>query len=157
MNLHAWKTWDKPSEPTTVLAWQAHRCAMCGVDLSPCHACGQTVKGLKLVEDHCHRTGLRRGYLCRGCNNSEGTSASEAWQSWRRGDNPCAALGEFEVYSGGFGWDGLRLRQDAALYYYSDSEREDWWEGVVKDLASGEPWPTDAPWTATALARKAAA
>lgn len=43
--------------------WMAGRCATCG-DRSPG----------SLVEDHCHETGLFRGYLCRSCNTREGYS-----------------------------------------------------------------------------------
>jgi hypothetical protein len=43
--------------------WQDGRCAICG-------------HRRDLVEDHDHRTGLVRGYLCRGCNTQEGVYGS---------------------------------------------------------------------------------
>lgn len=149
----AWKSWALPDGPTNVNAWQDDRCAMCGTERRPCPTCGQQ-RGKGLVEDHCHRTGLRRGYLCRSCNVLEASSAGDAWIGWRAGDNPCAALGEFEVYTGSFGWDPMGLRQDAALYYYTDDERDAWWAQIVSDLRAGGDWPTDAPWTPQARARR---
>jgi len=50
--------------------WQADRCAMCGY-------CD------KLVLDHCHETGLARGFLCHECNVLEGKSSLIEWRLYR--------------------------------------------------------------------------
>lgn len=49
-----------------------------------CAMCGMPDTLSSLVEDHCHITGLVRGYLCRGCNTIEGTSGAPEWDEYRR-------------------------------------------------------------------------
>jgi hypothetical protein len=73
----------------TVLAWQDQHCAICGAwDAS--------------VEDHCHLTGLFRGYLCRGCNVSEGVRGDAPFWQYRERP-PAVIVGETWVYFGGWG------------------------------------------------------
>lgn len=45
-----------------------------------CSMCGSFEK---LVMDHCHTTGLFRGYLCQACNTREGQNRSFVWVAWR--------------------------------------------------------------------------
>ena len=72
--------------------FHAGRCAICG---DPCN---------NPAEDHCHRTGLVRGYLCRGCNSQEGIHRSSASIYGRyRERPPTVILGHAEQYFGGWG------------------------------------------------------
>lgn len=65
--------------------WQDGRCAACGI-LSD-----------RLVEDHDHRTGFIRGYLCRSCNTREGKGGGALLALYRE-RNPATILGVEEVY-----------------------------------------------------------
>lgn len=67
--------------------WQAGRCALCG----QAHQ----------VLDHDHVTGWIRGYLCRGCNISEGSNAGRVFQRYRKW-NPARILGIWEFYNSPF-------------------------------------------------------
>lgn len=133
-----WRDWPLPEPGTSLRTWQAGRCAWCGFEDS-------------LVRDHCHRTGLIRGLLCRGCNSHEGLSY-EPWVAWREGDNAARAIGHFEIYQDHMGL--TRLYPETALAYYKPSEREQWWEATLRDLAAGGEWPAEAPWTEIATARR---
>jgi hypothetical protein len=68
-------------------AWSKDRgCAICGLDR-------------RLVTDHCHTTGLVRGYICRHCNTDEGTGNWASWMiRWRGGWNPGVLLGIEDEY-----------------------------------------------------------
>ena len=140
MRTFAWKSWAPPTEDDDLWTWQAGRCAACN-----------RRAGDALVLDHCHFTGLCRGYLCRSCNTSEGWSSDEAWEPWRTGDNTAAAIGEFDVYVGLYG--DTALSPSAVLSHYSPSERNAWWREVLSDLRNGGEWPQEAPWTDAARAR----
>lgn len=51
-----------------MLEQQGHRCAICngeGFVMKGCHR-------MKLVVDHCHKTGVVRGLLCHNCNRALG-------------------------------------------------------------------------------------
>ena len=50
-----------------------------------------------LVKDHCHVSGLVRGFLCPSCNVTEGRSDHNL-ASWRSGTTPAALMGIEEVY-----------------------------------------------------------
>lgn len=130
----AWKSW--PLTPgADFYEFHAGRCGWCGSDTR------------RLVEDHCHATGLIRGLLCRPCNSSEGWGPETVWGGWRGGDNPAAALGIFEVYVSAFGDTPLSL--DSPLSYYTRAERAAWWS----EVEVAESWP-EAPWTDAAKARR---
>ena len=93
----AFTFWDKPapdgeSPPgvSPMRAWQDGRCALCGFRYGP------------LVEDHCHTTGLVRGYLCRSCNTTEGVSDHNLDQ-WRGGVTVAAHMGIEKVYADIYG------------------------------------------------------
>lgn len=53
-----------------LMEWQGGRCAICG-------------RSGSYVEDHCHRSGFTRGYLCAGCNTREGLSDIRTLQLYR--------------------------------------------------------------------------
>ena len=93
----AFTFWDKPapdgeSPPgvSPMRAWQDGRCALCGFRDGP------------LVEDHCHTTGLVRGYRCRSCNTTEGVSDHNLDQ-WRGGVTVAAHMGIEKVYTDIYG------------------------------------------------------
>ena len=88
----AFTFWDErdpdgtlPPGVSPMRAWQDGRCALCGFRDGP------------LVEDHCHMTGLVRGYLCRSCNTTEGVSDHNLDQ-WRGGVTVAAHMGIEKVY-----------------------------------------------------------
>jgi hypothetical protein len=66
-----------------------------------CAICGR--RELSLVDDHDHVTGLRRGYLCRGCNVSEGRGDEPEVFAMYRQRSPAGILGHAEYYVGR-GW-----------------------------------------------------
>lgn len=146
--VEAWKSWPLPGSDFTgdMFDWQNYRCAWCGLE----------PKMDRLVEDHCHMTGLVRGYLCRRCNIVEGKSWDSAWDRWREGDNPAFAIKEFRIYRSSWG-GGTPISSQGALHYYSHAERIAWFELIPGHLEAGAPWPTDAPWIDTAIARRDAA
>lgn len=75
-------------------SWQAGRCAVCG-----------RVPGLahpRLAEDHDHRTGLVRGWLCRSCNSLEGRRTGGVWAAYRE-RHPAQILG-VRIYYVGYTW-----------------------------------------------------
>lgn len=80
----AFTFWEPPAEGQTLREWQENRCALCGFR--------DTV-----VLDHCHDTGMVRGWLCRSCNTTEGLSDHNLGQ-WRSGVTPAALMGIEEVY-----------------------------------------------------------
>ena len=70
--------------------WQNGMCAMCGRD------------GDKLVLDHCHETGLARGFLCSPCNIKESKSFEVVeWDIYRK--FPPAVLLGLKFYYNDFG------------------------------------------------------
>lgn len=48
-----------------------------------CGLCGGPFRAETLVIDHCHRTGLERGFLCRACNVREGVRRGALWRAYR--------------------------------------------------------------------------
>lgn len=139
----AWKSWGTPPIGGNLDEWQAGRCAWCGTDRAP-----------RMVRDHCHMTGLVRGLLCSGCNTKEGVSENPAWESWRNGDHPAAAMRYAEVYTSAWG-GGTAISPRSALAYYDGHERAAWFELAPAAIRSGDiPWPADAPWLETAAARQ---
>lgn len=135
----AWKTWGTPPVGECMFVWHAGRCAWCG-----------TGKAQKLVEDHCHMTGLTRALLCSHCNTIEGKSADRVWDDYRNGDHPAAAMRYARIYRG---W-GEAISPSSVLHYYSRSERESWMAEQCEAIGSGAAFPTDAPWTPNAEARR---
>lgn len=142
----AWKSWRRPSEGEVIdlFDWQDDRCAWCG------YSNGDR----RLVRDHCHFTGLVRGYLCSGCNSQEGWADDSVWGAWRSGDNPAHALGHWEIYRNHMGV--TPISPQGALNYYSHHERLAWFALIPQALSDGAPWPEDAPWIDTAVARREA-
>lgn len=86
-----------------------------------CGICGSGQPG-RLVQDHDHRTGLVRGWLCRSCNAYEAK-------------NPAA----------GGAWAGYRQRSPAVIvglrrYYVGFAWLDGWWENLDRARAlTGDP------------------
>lgn len=94
---HAWAVPEGPIpehlSPTEALRrWQGGACAMC------------SARGGSLVVDHCHKTGLVRGLLCRSCNAAEPHSSAPAFAAYRARP-PAVMLQVEEQY--GSPWDGF--------------------------------------------------
>jgi hypothetical protein len=69
--------------------WQGERCAICGRDRG------------EPVTDHCHRTGIVRGFLCRSCNLMEGHAEGAApWAAKYRRLPPTVILKLATKYGG---------------------------------------------------------
>lgn len=80
-----------------LIAWQAGRCALCG---------GPGAN----VEDHCHRTGLFRGWLCRSCNTREGLWDTALFRQYR--ERPPAVIVGYTYQYDGYGCaDGAEPEQ----------------------------------------------
>lgn len=92
-----------------------------------------------------------RGLLCDSCNQRE-SKGDGGWDAWRAGDHPAAAISHIEVYVSTVGLTPLEPM--CALSYYTYSEREAWWEATTADLTAGGAWPTSAPWSDKATARR---
>ena len=80
----SWPVTDADRLGGSLHLWQRGRCATCGEED-------------RLVRDHDHETGMVRGYLCRGCNTSEGSSNHRVFQRYRRW-NPARILDVWEHY-----------------------------------------------------------
>lgn len=78
--------WPTPPEDATLDNYLTERCAICG-----------RAEQRGLVNDHCHRSGLRRGWLCRDCNASEGAGAQGMYQRYRERP-PAVILGWTQPY-----------------------------------------------------------
>lgn len=142
---HAWKDWGEPPVGGDLAEWQDGRCAWCGTD-----------SAYRMVRDHCHMTGLVRGFLCNWCNTTESKSNDPEWDSWRAGDHPAAAMRYAEVYVSPWG-GGTPIAPQSALIYYDDYERAAWYELAPAAIAAGRiAWPTEPPWIDTAEARREA-
>lgn len=50
-------------------------------DEDACQMCG--IENDRLVQDHCHFTGVFRGMLCYRCNQREGIDNDPKWRAWR--------------------------------------------------------------------------
>lgn len=119
----AFTFWDEPDPDETfppgvspMRAWQDGRCALCGF------------RDRSLVEDHCHDTGLVRGYLCRSCNVTEGKSDYN-FEQWRGGVTVAAKFGIEEVYVNAFGQTPMNAPPGSP-------ERED----VKRKIATAVMW-----------------
>lgn len=84
--------------------WQRGRCAICGLGNPKGPYDGVHYNAAGFVIDHDHVTGLMRGWLCTGCNISEGTSGSGQAERYR--ENPPAVMLGIKVryWSPIFGW-----------------------------------------------------
>lgn len=134
----AWRDWPTPEPGTSLRKFHDGRCGWCGYED-------------RLVRDHCHNTGLIRGLLCYSCNQQESNDWHGVWGPWRAGENTARAVGQFEIYSGFY---GTPLHPTSALNHYTDAERDAWWDQTVASLAAGGDWPTEAPWSELATARR---
>ena len=99
----AFTFWEPPSDdplPVGICpmrAWQDGRCGLCGFED-------------RLVEDHCHDTGLVRGMLCRSCNTTEGRGDGSNMGQWRSGVTVAARLVIRKTYVDIFGRTPTRAR-----------------------------------------------
>ena len=94
---HVWQIPEGPIpghlSPTDALRrWQAGACAMC------------SARQGSLVVDHCHKSGLVRGLLCRSCNSAEPHSTAPSFAAYRFRP-PAVMLQVAEQY--GSPWDGF--------------------------------------------------
>lgn len=80
-------SWPAPLEGQTLFDWYPDQCAVCDR------------KDHRLIVDHCHKTGLVRGYLCRSCNWREGRSHFAAFNAYRL-QPPAVILGWTYRYDG---------------------------------------------------------
>ena len=71
-----------------MVEWQADRCAICG---------GLGLRGVKLVTDHDHKTGMVRGLLCIRCNAQEGRLDLPVFVKYRQ-RNPASICGLRMLY-----------------------------------------------------------
>lgn len=62
---------SRKNKPGYGLWFEDHQCQMCGSTTD------------RLVQDHCHWTGLARGTLCATCNQEEGRYDHPRWRAWR--------------------------------------------------------------------------
>lgn len=90
-----------------MLAWQQRRCAICGRL--------ESNRGFNRIDalyvDHDRATGLVRGWLCRGCNTTEGRhNVTVARYRKYRAKNPASILGLKIPYSSS--WVSKRLTGD---------------------------------------------
>lgn len=138
----AWKSWPLPDGDVDMYAWQAGRCAICGIENDRFHS-------RTMARDHCHETGLVRGYLCSPCNTGE---ASDDWDEWRNGDHVAQALGHFEVYQNQF--RATPLSPTSALSWFTRDEQFAWWAEVETSVKAGGRLPSEAPWTDEAKSRR---
>lgn len=152
----AWRRWKVPADlpHDDLYGWQDGRCAMCG---RGCSLDSRSGRHVQLVEDHCHMTGLVRGFLCRSCNSQEGwADDTSRWSAWRNHDTPARALGYVDIHENLYG--NTAVSPGSALHYYTLQERRQWWSTLATTLVkAGAEWPTDAPWTDVAATRKQAA
>lgn len=78
---------DFPEAKELLFAWQDSRCALCGRQDNA------------LIVDHCHRTALVRGLLCRGCNVIEGKAGRDNPRvNAYRSKHPALVLGLEVIY-----------------------------------------------------------
>lgn len=94
--------------------WQADRCAICGR------------RGLTLLQDHDHATGLVRGYLCTSCNTREGFSLGGGPIGRYRERNPANMLGLRIRY-----WDSFRREYAEPL---PERTVDDWEDNAAAGL-----------------------
>lgn len=101
----AYLLWELPSDEVLaingwdrVVAWQMDRCALCG-------------EPDRLERDHDHKTGLRRGLLCKSCNNHEGACGEPACRCSKYRAKPPAVVVGVEVEHGG--WFGVDPEESA--------------------------------------------
>lgn len=89
---------------------------------SRCAICGR--RDDRLVDDHDHRTGFRRGWLCRSCNVIEGKDRGGVFEMYRQCP-PAAILGVQLPYTG-YGWeDGVPIG-GWERYCLVDDDEPDW-------------------------------
>jgi hypothetical protein len=116
-------TWDPPMPGQGMWEWQDERCAICGER-----------RKARLLEDHCHETGLVRGGLCTACNIRDGLYPGGTFHQYRSRP-PAVMVGNTNPY-------------------YFIVERE-YAEPTAKAIKYLGPRPTDPVEAASYLARAA--
>lgn len=87
---------DQKTREDAFFDWHQGRCAVCGGNM----------RG-DLVEDHCYNSGMTRGYLCRGCNISEGSSPAPVFRKYREYP-PAFIVNHCREYRSPFGLPAVR-------------------------------------------------
>jgi len=109
----AWRNHSRHLNPEVGLWWNKN-----GI----CSVCGPSVRNPEfrqhpIYQDHCHSTGLARGWLCGSCNVTEGQNNNALWHLWRR-TAPMLVVGERWFY----GWEGRRQVDSNRVRLFSDEE-----------------------------------
>ncbi|MFD7068489.1 endonuclease domain-containing protein [Streptomyces sp. NPDC059913] len=105
-------------------SWQNGRCAICGRSTSP--RAERRVD--RLVVDHSRATGLVRGYLCSGCNSTEGRhNVKRPIYARYREKNPATIIGLEIPYKSSWGRltapEEHRTQLSAQLHHCADKFR----------------------------------
>jgi hypothetical protein len=99
-----------------------------------CSICGDEGD---LVQDHCHTTGLFRGYLCRSCNLAEGIRDSATLKAWRT-SAPYLKIGRRWLYRQECDDCTMEDLEDIAFPIWLDYHS--WWKDeMVGHLMVNEP------------------
>ena len=125
--------WEEPREEPILTGedaysllrkWQDYRCAMCGIE------------GESLVLDHCHETGLVRGFLCNGCNMTEGREGEDHhyWSIYRK--VPPAKILKIKIYYNEFGRSPYP-RQSQIDKNIIDTDIDEWGNQLCYELIRG--------------------
>lgn len=97
-DIRSWRVRVGALNPQTGVWWdEPGVCSVCGPSKR-----NPNLRDEELVRDHCHYTGLARGWLCRSCNVIEGKNNGALWQLWRL-TAPWLAVGQRWLY-GPEGW-----------------------------------------------------
>lgn len=118
-----------------LMEWQGDRCAICGRE------------GGAPVTDHCHLTGIVRGFLCGSCNLREGHGGDAPWAVKYRHRPPTVILGLATKY-GGWGESFCEPWVEVALGRHRPGN--EFPAALAKFLADAADLPHESQWFAEA-------